>query len=136
LNTTKGYIFVNNTTAEVTIHLTDTNTNVTDYTIPPLSSMNMDIFYNLIQVQVDDCSGIQTLAVYDLSSTSVCLAQILDPTKSYSFEAVVPPDTLPVTIILRNNSNIDTILVLTDENSTAPYTNLTSWRPAGCSPPL
>ena len=125
------YSFRNNTSETVTLLLTDNSENTQSYTVTLLGEEGP--FSNLVSWQSDftACAPNQTLI--PLSNANGCLYQVLDSSVSYTFEAVLEPP--PFTIIIRNASNVDTTVVIPDENPVGPYTNLTSWRPAGCAPP-
>jgi hypothetical protein len=126
------YFFGNNTSETVELLLTDNSGNTQSYTIEPLGGVGP--FSNLVSWQSDFsiCDLSQTLIPFSISADG-CLYQVLDSSVLYRFEAVIDPP--PFTIIIRNASNVDTTVPIPDENPVGPFTNLTSWRPAGCAPP-
>jgi hypothetical protein len=132
LNPSIEYFFGNNSNNTVTLLLTDNIGNTQSYTIDPRNGVGP--FSNIVSWQSDftACAPNQTLFPFS-SSPNGCLYQVLDSSVSYTFEAFLEPP--PFTIILRNASNVDTTVPIPDENPVGPFTNLTSWRPAGCAPP-
>lgn len=126
------YLFVNNTSETFTLLLRDNSENTQSYTVTPLGGEGP--FSNLVSWQSDFsiCDLSQTLIPF-ISGADGCLYQVLDSSVSYTFQAFLEPP--PITIIIRNASNVDTTVVIPDENPVGPFTNLTSWRPAGCPPP-
>jgi len=129
------YIFRNNTGATVYVALTDNSGNPPlNYSVEPFGEVGP--VSSLVRWQTDlpfiACSPSQDLIVYS-SATDGCFNQILNPSFGYTFHAADEPP--PFTIIIRDASNVDTTVPIPDENPVGPFTNLTSWRPAGCAPP-
>jgi len=126
------YEFANNTTETFILRLIDSTGNIVDHTLSPLE--NTLPIVNLVSWQTDssDCSDNQTIGVYDLSISS-CTTQLLNSSTTYYFEPYFS-EVPPVDIMLRDATNTDTPLTLTTLDPVGPYTNLLSWRPAGCPP--
>jgi hypothetical protein len=132
------YLFTNNTSEIFDLVLTDNNQNPPQMytlqqfdTIGPLSNL-VSWQTDVVTPPITQCSSNQTLAPFS-SGPFGCLVQPLRPSFSYTFHADLEPP--PITIILRNASNVDTTVSIPNTNPVGPYTNFTSWRPAGCPPP-
>jgi len=133
LNPSVEYFFGNNTSETVDLTLTDNSGNPSViYNIEPLDGVGP--FSSLVSWQTDltTCNLSQTLVTFSIGPYG-CLYQLLNSSLSYTFDTFVEPP--PITIILRDASNVDTTVLIPDENPVGPFTNLISWRPVGCPPP-
>lgn len=126
------YAFANNTSETFILRLIDSTGNIVDHTLSPLDNTGSKVNLTSWQTDISDCSDNQTIGVYDLSISS-CTTQVLNSNTTYYFEPYFS-EVPPVDIILRDATNTDIPLTLTTLDTVGPYTNLLSWRPAGCPP--
>ena len=129
------YIFRNNTGANVDVALTDNSGNPPlNYSVEPFAEVGP--VSSLVSWQTNLsfslCARDQDLIVYS-SATDGCFNQILKPFYNCTFYAADEPP--PITIIIRDASNVDTTVLIPDTDPVGPFTNLISWRPVGCAPP-
>lgn len=135
LNPLFTYIFGNNTPDSFILRVTDSSGGIVEGILYPLEGTGP--ITNLVSWETDisGCADPQLIGVFDLNgSIPICFTQVLDPSANYFFEVLF--ESPPVSIILHDASSMDTPLTLTDMSAVGPYTNLISWRPAGCPLPL